>query len=76
MLLPMSEGWICAISNSAQSLIIFCQFRIGSHQTTAPSIHPMPAVIAMANPPQKVTRIAPIITPAPPDARCQPLRPA
>jgi hypothetical protein len=36
----------------------------------------MPAVIAMANPPQNVTRIAPIITPAPPARAASPPRSA
>jgi hypothetical protein len=36
----------------------------------------MPAVIAMANPPQNVTRIAPIITPAPPARAANPPRSA
>jgi hypothetical protein len=36
------------------------------HQTTAPNSAPTPAVIAIASAPQKVTRHAPIRTPAPP----------
>jgi hypothetical protein len=36
----------------------------------------MPAVVAMANPPQNVTRIAPIITPAPPARAAIPPRSA
>jgi hypothetical protein len=50
------------------------QSSVGALHTTAPNIHPMPAVIAMANPPQNVTRIAPIITPAPPARAANPPR--
>src|ERR1039457_790067 len=50
--------------------------RDAAHHTTAPNSHPMPAVIAMANPPQNVTRIAPIITPAPPARAANPPRSA
>jgi hypothetical protein len=38
----------------------------------AQTSHPMPAVIAIARPPQNVTRIAPIITFAPPARAARP----
>src|ERR1035441_1367248 len=40
--------------------------RLDIVHTTAPNSHPIAAVTAIARPPQNVTRIAPIITPAPP----------
>src|SRR5664280_2624380 len=44
--------------------------------TTVPNSHPMPEVIAMASAPQKVTRIAPVITLAPPACAASPPRSA
>src|SRR5664280_138556 len=43
---------------------------------TVPNSHPMPEVIAMASAPQKVTRIAPVITLAPPACAASPPRSA
>src|ERR1700687_3091154 len=43
-------------------------------QATVPNSHPTPAVSAMASAPQNVTRIAPIVTPAPPARAANPPR--
>src|ERR1035438_7488453 len=43
---------------------------------TVPKSQPTPAVRAMASAPQKVTRIAPIVTPAPPARAANPPRSA
>src|SRR5664280_3779579 len=43
---------------------------------TVPNSHPTPEVIAMASAPQKVTRIAPVITLAPPACAASPPRSA
>lgn len=45
---------------------------IGCFYAIAPTSQPMPAVIAIARPPQNVTRIAPIITLAPPARAASP----
>src|ERR1019366_3864775 len=51
-------------------------FRLSHSHTTVPNSHPTPEVIAMASAPQKVTRIAPLITLAPPACAANPPRSA
>src|ERR1035438_8632814 len=49
---------------------------IGPAHETVPNSHPTPAVSAMARAPQNVTRIAPMVTPAPPARAAKPPRSA
>jgi len=49
---------------------------VGAAHATVPTTAPMPAVSAIAAAPQKVTRIAPIVTPAPPARAASPPRSA